>query len=71
VLGVLCSLISVFYYLRVMYYMYFRPADESLHSFRVPGALYTVLALSAGGTLLLGVWPSGVLTLAQNALLVH
>jgi NADH-quinone oxidoreductase subunit N len=71
VIGVLCSLISVFYYLRVMYYMYFRTADVPERSFSVPGALTTVLTLSAGGTLLLGIWPSGVLSLAQAALLVH
>jgi NADH-quinone oxidoreductase subunit N len=71
VIGVLCSLVSVFYYLRVMYHMYFRPVDESARSFHVPGALATVLTLSAGGTLLLGVWPNGVLSLAQAALLVR
>ena len=69
VIGVLCSLISVYYYLRVILVMYLRPSLEGARSFTVPGALATVLGLTAAGSIVLGFWPSGVLTLAQNAVL--
>lgn len=71
VIGVLCSLISVYYYFRVIYYMYFRSSSAEAPVFSVPPALGTVLGVSAAGSLVLGFWPSGVLTLAQNALLLH
>ncbi|HWE61002.1 MAG TPA: proton-conducting transporter membrane subunit, partial [Chloroflexota bacterium] len=71
VIGVLCSLISVYYYLRVVYYMYFRRSADAAPAFTIPGALTTSLALSLGGTVVLGFWPGSLLTLAQNALLLH
>ncbi len=71
VVGVLCSLVSVYYYLRVIFYMYFRPASEFALPFDIPLALGISLGISAFGVLLLGFWPSGVLTLAQHALLLH
>jgi NADH-quinone oxidoreductase subunit N len=71
VVGVLCSLVSVYYYLRVIFYMYFRPAGEFALPFDVPPALWTALGISVTGVLVLGFGPSGVLTLAQHALLLH
>ncbi len=71
VVGVLGSLVSVYYYLRVIFYMYFRPSGPAARPFTVPGALWTALIISAGGLLIFGLWPSGVLTLAQDALLLH
>lgn len=71
VIGMLCTLASVYYYLRVVYVMYFRPTAAAAVPFTVPTALATSLGLSLGGSLILGVWPSGLLTVAQNALLLH
>jgi NADH-quinone oxidoreductase subunit N len=71
VIGVLCSVVSVYYYFRVIYYMYFRPSGESAPVFRVPPALGIALGVCVAGSVVLGFWPSGVLTLAQNALLLH
>jgi len=71
VVGVLCSLVSVYYYLRVVLYMYFRVPGKFALPFDVPPALWTALIISATGVVVLGFWPSGVLTLAQHALLVH
>jgi NADH-quinone oxidoreductase subunit N len=71
VVGVLCSLVSVYYYLRVVLYMYFRAPGKFALPFNVPPALWTALIISATGVIVLGFWPSGVLTLAQHALLVH
>jgi NADH-quinone oxidoreductase subunit N len=70
VIGVLCSVVSVYYYLRVVYAMYFRRPSGAPREFTVPGALATVLGVTATATVILGLWPSGVLTLAQNAKLL-
>jgi NADH-quinone oxidoreductase subunit N len=67
VIGVLCSLVSVFYYLRVVLVMYFRGSADGLRSFTVPPMISTVLVITVTGSLVLGFWPSGVLTLAQGA----
>jgi NADH-quinone oxidoreductase subunit N len=71
VIGVLCSLISVYYYFRVIYWMYFRPAGRTAPTFSVPLALGTAISLCAAGSVVFGFWPSGLLTLAQNAHLLH
>ncbi len=71
VIGVLCSLVSVYYYLRVVLYMYFRSPSERVRQFTIPPALWTSLGISASGLIVFGLWPSGVLTLAQDALLLH
>lgn len=70
VIGVLCSVVSVYYYLRVVYAMYFRRPSGAPREFTVPSALATVLGVTATATVILGLWPSGVLTLAQNAKLL-
>jgi NADH-quinone oxidoreductase subunit N len=70
VIGVLCSVISVFYYLRVVYYMYFRASRGEARRFAVPSSLSTVVGIAATGIIVLGFWPSGVLTLAQGAKLL-
>jgi NADH-quinone oxidoreductase subunit N len=71
VIGVLGSLVSVYYYLRVVYVMYFRQPDAAARPFTVPAALALSLWISAAGALVLGFWPSSLLTLAQNATLLH
>jgi NADH-quinone oxidoreductase subunit N len=70
VIGVLCSLVSVFYYLRVVYVMYFRGLADEPRSFTVPAALTSVLVFTVAGTVVFGFWPSGVLSLAQGARLL-
>jgi NADH-quinone oxidoreductase subunit N len=70
VVGVLGSLISVYYYLRVVYVMYFTTPAEDLPRPSIPFGIAGVLVLSIGGTVLLGLWPNGILTLAQGARLL-
>jgi len=67
VIGVLTSLISAFYYLRVVVAMYFSaPSQETpFHLYRTLG---TALFLCAAGTLLLGLWPGPLLEMAQNSM---
>ncbi len=67
VLALLTSVVSVYYYLRVVVFMYMRPrtAAQPLTVDRNP-YLGLALALTAGGTVLLGLWPAWVLRLLEG-----
>jgi NADH-quinone oxidoreductase subunit N len=65
--GVAMSVVSAYYYLRVVVAMYMRePAGEDDWSPVAPGAAFA-LGFSVAVTLLLGVWPAPVLALARLA----
>jgi NADH-quinone oxidoreductase subunit N len=65
--GVLTSVVSAYYYLRIVVAMYMEePAGEDRWASVAPAAVLA-LALSAGVTLLFGVWPAPVLRLARLA----
>ena len=65
--GVIMSVVSAYYYLRVVVAMYMRePVGEDDWS-PVSPASAVALSVSAALTLLLGVWPAPVLTLARLA----
>jgi NADH-quinone oxidoreductase subunit N len=65
--GVTMSVVSAYYYLRVVVAMYMRdPVGEDDWSPVSPGAALA-LAFSVAVTLLLGVWPAPLLTLARLA----
>jgi NADH-quinone oxidoreductase subunit N len=64
ILGVVTSLISAYYYLRVVVYMYFRDAKDTAE-IRVPRlALYSIV-ISAVGIVVLGILPSLILNVTQ------
>jgi NADH-quinone oxidoreductase subunit N len=69
VVGVLTTLVSAFFYLRVVITMYFDdpPRDTPFYLYR---PLRTALLLTAAGTLLLGLLPGPLLDLVQNSALV-
>lgn len=68
VLGVLNSAVSLYYYLRVMVYMYFRSPEEEFDWIQLkPGATICAV-ISVVGVLLLGIVPSAVMALARQAL---
>ena len=69
VLGVINSLISAFYYLRVVYVMYMQPEPKRVPTFGRAFSITWVAAVSAVGVVLLGVFPTPVLTAAQTAIL--
>jgi len=65
--GVIMSVVSAYYYLRVVVAMYMRdPVGEDDWSPVSPAAAFA-LAFSVAVTLLLGIWPAPLLTLARLA----
>ncbi|MDY0212324.1 MAG: NADH-quinone oxidoreductase subunit N [Desulfuromonadaceae bacterium] len=68
VLGVLNSAVSLYYYLRVMVYMYFRSPEEEFDWVQLkPGATLCAV-ISVVGVLFLGIVPGAVMALARQAL---
>ncbi len=67
VIGVLNSAVSLYYYLRVIVYMYFRDPQEDFAwvKLEIPAVVSIVLALA--GVLLLGIVPGPVMELAKMA----
>jgi NADH-quinone oxidoreductase subunit N len=67
IIGVLASLVSVFYYLRVIVFMYMRePSREVEISTDNPG-LFLVLFLCLYGVLQLGLYPGNILVVIRLA----
>jgi NADH-quinone oxidoreductase subunit N len=68
IIGVLASLISVFYYLRIVVYMYMRePSREITIDLENP-ALFLVLFLCLYGVLQLGIFPGNILIIIKEAI---
>jgi len=61
VVGVLASLVGVFYYLRVVYYLYMKPEMRQPEGLLIDVWGRTAAVLAALGTLALGLWPTGLL----------
>jgi NADH-quinone oxidoreductase subunit N len=70
VLGVLTSVVSVYYYLRVIVVMYMAPTEAKTEETQLArsGYLYAGLGLTGLATLLFGILPSGILQSAAAAL---
>ncbi len=72
IVGVINSVISAYYYLRVVAYMYMRPAPVAPEASGpapspVSPALQVGLGLAAAAVVVLGLWPGPVLALARIA----
>jgi NADH-quinone oxidoreductase subunit N len=61
VLGVLASLVGVFYYLRVVYVLYMKPEEKQPEGLLIDIWGRAAAVIAALGTLVLGLWPSGIL----------
>ncbi len=66
VLGVLTSLVSAYFYLRVVVAMFFTDSSHDAPA-RLHPSLATAVLLTAIGTVVLGLWPDPLLELAQNS----
>jgi NADH-quinone oxidoreductase subunit N len=69
VIGVVNSLISAFYYLRVVYAMYMQPLPRREPTFVPSLPIGAAAAIAALGVLLLGIYPTPILEAAQAAIL--
>lgn len=67
IIGVLNSAASVYYYLRVMVYMYMKEPVEDFGWLQVTPAFALCLLVSVAGVLIPGISPGILLTLAQKA----
>jgi NADH-quinone oxidoreductase subunit N len=67
IIGVLNSLLSVIYYLRVIVAMYMEEGDAGGKSFREATAAYIAIALAVIGTLYLGILPATALDWSRIA----
>jgi len=68
IIAVINSLISVYYYLRVIVYMFMRPAEEDVKPVSIPFSLGLVILLTGIGILALGILPQELLNLAYNSI---
>jgi NADH-quinone oxidoreductase subunit N len=67
IIGVLTSVVSVFFYLRVVVMMYMTDTREAAERPRLPGTALAALSLSAAVLFYLGVLPARVLDLAARS----
>ncbi|MBW4054285.1 MAG: NADH-quinone oxidoreductase subunit N [Proteobacteria bacterium] len=67
VIGVLNSAASVYYYLRIMVFMYFKESTEDFEWVHVTPPVALALIIAVAGTLILGIVPSVILEYAQMA----
>jgi NADH-quinone oxidoreductase subunit N len=67
ILGVMNSLVSVYYYLRITVLMYMKPAEADLGPVAFSPAQTAVVAVTAAGVLLIGIFPGCLYNLAMNA----
>ena len=66
IIGVLASLISVYYYLRIIVYMYMRDSTKDISITLENPALYLVLFLCFYGVIQLGIFPGNVLVIIRE-----
>ena len=73
VLGLLNSAVAAYYYLRILVMMYMREPSEAVRVVEpLPAGLGVALAVSALGTLALGIFPAALLEFAgKSAVLLH
>jgi NADH-quinone oxidoreductase subunit N len=68
IIGVLNSAASVYYYLRVMVFMYMKTPDEEFDWLKVTPPIVVCIVISLAGVLIPGVVPGYLLSLAQKAI---
>ncbi|MFC2030191.1 NADH-quinone oxidoreductase subunit N [Chloroflexota bacterium] len=70
VVGVVTSVIGAFYYLNVVRYMFFEPADEGASDLDVSKGLKWGLAVTAVGIVLVGLYPQPFLEFSTKSILM-
>jgi len=67
IVGVINSLVSVFFYVRVVYYLYMKPLPQRAPSYSEPWPVRIVAGVCALAVVVLGVFPAWVLGAGQLA----
>jgi NADH-quinone oxidoreductase subunit N len=67
VIGVINSVISLYFYLRVIVYMYFKESDEAVPLSAPSPAIKAAIVLAAAGVMVMGMFPSFFWNMAVNA----
>jgi NADH-quinone oxidoreductase subunit N len=67
VIALLASAIGIYYYLRVLVFMYMRDAEGETPSVELPVVIRVVIVIMVLGTLYLGIFPGSVLNIASEA----
>jgi NADH-quinone oxidoreductase subunit N len=67
VIGVINSVISLYFYLRVIVYMYFKESDEAVPLSSPSPTIIAAIFLAAAGVMVMGMFPSGFWDMAVNA----
>ncbi|MHB9074715.1 MAG: NADH-quinone oxidoreductase subunit N [Desulfobaccales bacterium] len=67
IIGVMNSLVSVYYYLRITVLMYMKPAEADLGPVSFSPAQTAVVAVTAAGVLLIGIFPGFLYNLAISS----
>jgi NADH-quinone oxidoreductase subunit N len=67
IIGVMNSVVSVYYYLRITVLMYMKPAEADLGPINFAPAVTATLLLTAAGVVLIGVFPGFLYNLALNS----
>jgi len=68
IIAVINSMISVYYYLRVIVYMFMKPAEEDIKPVSIPFSLGLVILVTGIGILAFGILPQPLLDLAYNSI---
>lgn len=67
IIGVLTSLVSIFYYLRVVVVMFMQPEEVREPQPTIPAAADVAMAAAVAGSLFLGIIPAGFFNLASQS----
>ena len=70
IIGVINSVISVYYYLRVTVFMYMKPPMREFSPLSTSPLIVLVLLITLWGTIHLGIFPSCIIDLAQKSILL-
>jgi NADH-quinone oxidoreductase subunit N len=68
ILAVVASMISVYFYLRIIVLMYFRESSESEDSIEITTGMGALIAFSSAAILMIGIFPSGFMHLALSSI---
>lgn len=68
VIGVLNSAVSVYYYLRVVVYMYFKEPEGEIPTYRFTAPAVFSIVLAVWGVLQMGILPANILDIARHSI---